>query len=97
MRRAISAAVTSAVCCLALGSCSSRAHSATPAHASTTSPSTASVSPDTSRRPTEPVMPALAKEHSTAGAKAFIRYFVTVLNYSHHAHPTATLRTLSAA
>jgi hypothetical protein len=96
MRRAIGAAVTSAVCCLALGSCSSDAGTATPARASSSSPRTASVSPDTSGRPTEPVMPALAKQHSTAGAKAFIRYFVTVLNYSHRAHSTDRLRTLSA-
>jgi hypothetical protein len=96
MRRAIGAAVTSAVCCLALGSCSSHAGTATPARASTSSPRTASVSPDTSRRPTEPVMPALAKQHSTAGAKAFIRYFVTVLNYSYSIPISGPLRHVSA-
>jgi hypothetical protein len=100
MRRAIGAAVTSAVCCLALGSCSSDAGTATPARASTSSPRTASVSPDTSGRPTEPVMPALAKQHSTAGAKAFIRYFVTVLNYAFEApdpRPLAHLTTSDCA
>jgi hypothetical protein len=96
MRRAIGAAVSSALCCLALSSCSHGADTATPARASTTSRSTATASPGSPQRPTEPVMPALAKQHSTAGAKAFIRYFVSVLNYSHHAHSTTRLRTLSA-
>jgi hypothetical protein len=98
VRRAVAAAVTSVLCSLALTACSNGADTATPARPSTTSPSTAPTTthPDTSQRPTEPVMPALAKRHSTAGAKAFIRYFVAVLNYSHRAHSTRRLRTLSA-
>jgi hypothetical protein len=97
MRRAIGAAVTSAVCCLALGSCSSQAGTATPARDSTSSPRTASVSPDTSRRPTEPVMPALAKQHSTAGAKAFIRHYIAVINYAFARTDPSPLLRISAS
>jgi hypothetical protein len=95
VRRAVAAAVTSVLCSLALTACSNGADTATPARPSTTSPSTAPTTthPDTSQRPTEPVMPALAKRHSTAGAKAFIRYFVAVLNYSFEApDPRALVR-----
>ena len=42
-------------------------------------------------------MPALAKEKSTAGAKAFIRYFVDVLNYSHKTQTTQLLKSLAAS
>jgi hypothetical protein len=99
MRRAIGAAVTSALCCLALSSCSHDASTATPARPSTTSRGSAapaSASPDTSPHPSEPVMPALAKHHSTAGAKAFIRYFVSVLNYAYSIPTSDPLRHVSA-
>jgi hypothetical protein len=99
VRRAVAAAVTSVLCSLALTACSNGADTATPARPSTTSPSTAPTTthPDTSQRPTEPVMPALAKRHSTAGAKAFIRYFVAVLNYSYSIPLSRPLRHVSAS
>jgi hypothetical protein len=35
-----------------------------------------------------PVLPALAREHSNAGAKAFVRYYIDVVNYAYkHLRP----------
>jgi hypothetical protein len=100
MRRAIGAAVTSALCCLALSSCSHDASTATPAPPSTTSRGSAAptpATPDASPRPTEPVMPPLAKHHSTAGAKAFIRHYIAVINYAFAGTDPSPLRGISAS
>lgn len=45
--------------------------------------------------PTAPVMPALAREHTKAGAKAFIAYFWDVVNDAQATLDTATLRSLA--
>ena len=47
-----------------------------------TTASTTTTPPDR-RRP--PVMPALARQKTPAGAKAFVRYYVEVLNHSYAA------------
>ena len=44
--------------------------------------------------PVVPVMPALAMEHTEAGAKAFVSYFWTVVNDAQKTLDTATLRSL---
>jgi Family of unknown function (DUF6318) len=100
MRRALGAAVTSALCCLALSSCSHNADTATPSHPSTMSRGSAaptSASPDASPRATEPVMPALARQHSTAGAKAFIRHYIAVINYAFARTDPSPLQKISAS
>ncbi len=89
MRRAVSAALaaglwlTSAACTAAPGAAPSTA-TPTATAPTTTSTTTATSTPSstTSGKPQPPVMPALARENSQAGAKAFVRYFVDTLNFS---------------
>ncbi len=53
----------------------------------TTSVSTPSTTPTTTGQeppPRPPKLPAVAKEKSSAGAKAFVQYYMGVLNYSWH-------------
>ncbi len=113
MRRALASALTCAVCCLTLAACSSDevnvpfGDSSNPSGATTSAPAT-STSPATpstttattssdSGHPTAPVMPALARQQSTAGAKAFIRYFVAVFNYAFHTGRSTPLTSISSA
>lgn len=91
MRRALAAALAAGVCSVTLAGCTNDS-SAGPT--TSTSPGTTSGTPSTTTETTEsttsapvtepmpPVMPALAKERSKAGAKAFVRYYVDVLNYA---------------
>lgn len=92
MRRALAAALAAGVCSATLAGCTDDS-SAGPT--TSTSPGTTSAIPSTTTEPTEsttsapvteprpPVMPALAKEQSKAGAKAFVRYAVDALNYGY--------------
>jgi hypothetical protein len=102
MRRAVASALISGLC-LTLTACSHHEAAGPPptGHDSTgpsvTGPATTGSTSSDPPRDTPPVMPPLAKEKSTAGAKAFIRYFVEVLNYSHVAESTQRLRRLSAS
>lgn len=87
MRRALVAALTAGVCSAALTGCTKdSAAGPTAVTSSGTSSGTPTTSePTRSTPPTEPappVMPALAREQSKAGAKAFVRYYIKVLNYS---------------
>src|SRR5688572_6597260 len=90
--RQVAAAV---VCWLALTACDGDS-SANPDE--TTAPSTTSSTPTATSptAPTAPVMPALAKQKSEAGAKAFIRYFAEVLNYSWASLESRDLTAMSA-
>ena len=47
-------------------------------------------------RPQPPEFPALAKENSQAGAKAFIRYYADLINYSWAAGDTDSLRSVAS-
>ena len=86
MRRAVAAAVVVGVC-LAGTSCTDDSGVAPPS----TPGRTATADPPTASGPTEgpPELPEAAKAKTTAGAKAFVRYYVDVLNYSwyHAADP----------
>lgn len=89
--------VISSLCCWALGGCSGEGpvRNASPHTKVDAAPISTSASPSTaSPEPAHPPrMPALAKERSPAGAKAFVRYYVAVLNYSWHSgHSTLTRR-----
>jgi hypothetical protein len=99
MRRAVVSALISGLC-LTLAACS-HDQAAGPidppdntTSSSVTTPTTTAPSDPAQDPP--PVMPALAKQKSTAGAKAFITYFVEVLNYSYHTASTSPLRGISA-
>lgn len=62
---------------------------------STTSVSTPSTSPTTTGQepPTQPPrLPALAKEKSSAGAKAFVQYYIEVLNSAWATESSASIR-----
>lgn len=93
MRRAPVAALAAVVCSAALAGCTEDSSAGpttapspgTSSGSSTTAEPTTSTSPTPSTPPTDPpppVLPALAKEQSTAGAKAFVRFYIAVLNYS---------------
>ncbi len=101
MRRAVSVAVMAAVCAMTLGACSHdepagprtplTSGPADPPSSSATSPST---TPPSNGAPT---MPALAKKETTAGAKAFVRYYIEVLNDATRTQMTARLAAKSAS
>ncbi len=106
MRRALRVALTGGLCCLTLVGCSS-GDVGSPAEPpgsftsliTTTPPTTTSTTPTTPGPPgeaTRPVMPALAKEKSTAGAKAFVRYYIDALNYGFHSSHSRLLAAASA-
>jgi Family of unknown function (DUF6318) len=98
MRRAIGAAVSSALCCLALSSCSHDADTATPTGPpQTAAHTTRPERPNSPQRAEAPVMPALARQHSTAGAKAFIRHYIAVINYAFARPDPSPLREISAS
>jgi len=60
------------------------------------SPSASPSASPSSSGPVAPTLPAEAKGKSAASAKAFVRYWVAVLNYSGPAGDTRDLRSLSA-
>jgi len=106
MRRAPVAALAALVCSAALAGCTedSSAGPTTVPSPSTSSGSSSTAEPTTSTSPTPstpptdpppPVLPALAKEQSTAGAKAFVRYTIDALNYGYLAGRSDAFKTVS--
>ncbi len=82
MRRAVAAAVVVGVC-LTGTSCTDDSGASSPDSPHSTDTTTTSDPPTTSG-PTDgpPELPEAAKAKTTAGAKAFVKYYVDVLNYS---------------
>jgi hypothetical protein len=101
MRPGLAAAAVSAV--LVLSACSDN-HAAGPTSSTdlgdtvASPPSSTDIAPSTatSPAPVMPEMPAAARQKTTAGAKAFVRYYIDVLNYSHASQLTMLLRSLAA-
>jgi hypothetical protein len=98
MRRAVASALISGLC-LTLASCS-HDQAAGPVDppdnttsSSVTTPTTTAPSDPAQDAP--PVMPALAKQKSTAGAKAFIRYYMRTADYAFTKPDANPLRRLS--
>ena len=89
MRRLRTALATTAAACL-LTACGGGGNP-TPAPL----PKTSTPSPTAPASPTPPVMPAAAREKTKAGAVAFMRHYVAVLNYASVSGDLATLRQLS--
>lgn len=90
MRRALVAALTAGVCSAALTGCTKDSAAGptavTSSGTSSRSPTPTTSEPTRSTPPTEPappVTPALAREQSKAGAKAFVRYAIEALNYGY--------------
>lgn len=94
-------AIAVGVACLLIGGCTSEAAdpSGTPTAPSSSTPSSASPSPSPTATsepsPSAPVMPALARKKTPAGAKAFVRYYVEVLNSAWISGRTPQLRGLA--
>lgn len=59
-------------------------------------PTSARASPSATPSLLPPVMPALAKEHTEAGARAFVEYYWKVVNFSSVTFATAPLEALNA-
>jgi Family of unknown function (DUF6318) len=104
--RHVAAVVLSAACSFAgLSACtdSNAANDAPRTTLSTHSASSSSPSPSPSAPPTAvnspavPKMPAAARKLSAAGAKAFVRYYMTALNYSWHSGSSRLARSGSTA
>jgi Family of unknown function (DUF6318) len=104
MRRYV--ALLAALLCLAVAGCSTDSAAGGTSTTVTTSPTSApTASPEpptasTSTSPDEPQpphMPALAKKKSTAGAKAFVRYYATLVNFAWRSGDTTDLRSLGEA
>jgi hypothetical protein len=96
MRRAFAAAALAL--CLSAG-CSDDEPGPTPTTSSSSSDGmTASGSPPTATitTPTPPELPDAARAKTTAGAKAFVKYYVDVLNYGYRYQDESALRKISA-
>jgi hypothetical protein len=59
-------------------------------------PTNTQTTPAASSSPTPPVLPAAAKADTKAGAKAFVRHFINVMNFAGNNGQTETLRALYA-
>lgn len=87
------------VCWVLLSSCQSddaepgARGSTEPTETSVTTPAATKLPPSS---PTPPEMPTRASQKSTAGAKAFVAYYIDVLNYSHSASSVKMLESVSA-
>lgn len=101
MHRGVLAVTVVGLCSPALLGCSSDTPQADP----TSSPHTSSVSPTsppatppptTPSSPQEPTIPALARQESLAGAKAFVEVFATKMNTAWTTTETRALSTLFA-
>lgn len=85
--------------CLAVGACSTStgaerppAKTTAPTSPSTSTPSDGHTGPTT---PSAPTLPALARKPTPAGAKAFVRYYVALVNYSWKTGNTSRLASLA--
>jgi Family of unknown function (DUF6318) len=97
-RRGTTALVCVVVCVLSNGCSASHEQGASGAGGGR-SPSSAPTTPSAPPGPDEPqppVLPDLARQKSTDGARAFATYFIKTLNYSHEAESTTQLRRLTA-
>lgn len=94
MRRVIVAAIVLAVC-LVSTSCTDGSGAVSPPGSTAT---IATSDAPTTSGPADgpPELPEAAKAKTTAGAKAFVRYYVDVLNYSFHTQDTKTLGSLAS-
>ncbi len=96
-------AIAGLVSCVVLSGCSSDsvAESPDPTPTPSTTAMSTPTSPTMSSTPPEPPppqpprMPALAREKSPAGAKAFVRYYIEAVNYAWLTHSTELLKRLS--
>lgn len=79
---------------LVLGGCSNDDPEPRIAPPETTSPTDTGSPTSTPTGPVEPTMPAIAKQHSAAGAKAFVRYYLDIVNFAQASGDLATLKTL---
>lgn len=103
MRRYV-AACLALLCCVALAGCTSETSATggrtTMTPPATSEPTTSTTAPTTATTtagdPQAPKMPPLAKKQSTAGAKAFVKYYVASLNYSWATGQGLPIRRLSA-
>jgi hypothetical protein len=84
-------AIVGLVSCLSMSACTDGDVAAAPTTTSPSSTSAAQTTPTTSaptspptQEPQPPELPALAKEKSPAGAKAFVKYYMGIVNYSWH-------------
>ncbi len=103
MLRALVLALGGVVCSTALTACSGGdtagadpgpiSSAATSTSPPTTSAPTATTDPPA---PVAPTLPDIAKEKSTAGAKAFVKYSIDLLNYSHARASTRAFRASSS-
>lgn len=104
MRRAVAAVLAAGLCWTSVA-CTADPEADPPSTAPTaTDPSTTTTSgtPTTSGPATTtpgevkaPVMPALARENTRAGAKAFVRYYIALLNFGYAERTSDALRALS--
>jgi hypothetical protein len=98
MRLGTACAAWGVACAIALTSCSGGddpAGGLTPR----SSPATTSTQATSSSPPPEPgppQLPALARQHTNAGAKAFVRYYIDVLNYAYQRLEPRALARLSS-
>lgn len=92
MRRTLGTLLALTICSAALAACNSAADaghadssisSSGPVTRSvSTAPTTATPTSSAPTKPLAPVMPAAAKQKTSAGAKAFVRYYIELINYS---------------
>ena len=100
MRRSLAVTVIVASSALLLAGCSQRdvagsiESSPSSSESNRTEPPTAAPTPSETTTVEAPAMPVLAKQQSNAGAKAFIRYYIDVLNHSHRSQTSQLLRSL---
>ncbi|MEP6667274.1 MAG: DUF6318 family protein, partial [Nocardioidaceae bacterium] len=99
MRRAVVAFIALGLCALGLAACTddtARTPTSTTSETSPTDPpssSTPSTTEPTS--PAPPELPDAAKEKTPAGAKAFIRFYVDVVNAAWKSQSSKQLRSLA--
>lgn len=83
MRRAPLAAVACVLAGMTLAACNGDPPAASSTPPTDTQSATTTADDPGDGQPSPPAMPALAREHTIAGAKAFVKYYVDVLNYSY--------------
>ena len=93
-------AIAAALCCTA-AACSAEAGprtapspTASPSPLPTTSPTTEPTTDPT--QPVEPTLPAAAKASTRAGAEAFVRYYIQLVNYAGRTGDTAEMKRRAA-
>ena len=77
------AAVVVVVCALGVAGCTGDSDDAVPTPTTASSTTVGPTEPTTPDGPVEPTVPAEAKGGSAAAAKAFVGYYIELLNYAH--------------